>query len=209
MQTTNFLVNGVSNTGLTLVLAHGAGSAMDSPFMDRVADGIAVHGFRVLRFEFPYMRERRLTGKRVRPDCLDLLINDWKKVLSELGDPKKLVIGGKSVGGHFAAKVADEMGVRGVVCLGYPFLLPHNQEPFDISHLFKMKSPTIIIQGSHDPYGQQGTINEDAISSTATLHWLPKANHDLHPVAGCNKTYDENILEAMEKVAEFIDFLQN
>jgi len=95
VQTTNFIVNGITNTGLTLVLAHGAGSQMDSPFMDRVADGIAVHGFRVLRFEFPYMRERRITGKRVRPESLDLLADDWKKVLSELGDPKKLVIGGK------------------------------------------------------------------------------------------------------------------
>jgi len=96
-----------------------------------------------------------------------------------------------------------------VVCLGYPFLLPHNQEPFDISHLFVLKSPTIIIQGSHDPYGKEGTINENAISSTATMHWLPKADHDLHPVEGCNRTYDENILEAMEKVAEFLDFLDN
>lgn len=175
--------------------------------MDRVADGIAVHGFRVLRFEFPYMRERRLSGQRIRPQCLDSLMSDWKKALSELGNPEKIVIGGKSVGGHFASKIADEMQVRGVVCLGYPFLLPNTDTPFDLSHLTNIKTPCIIIQGSEDPFGKEGSIDENKFSNCTSMHWLKKADHELKPVQGCQRTYDENILEAMEIVAEFLDFL--
>jgi predicted alpha/beta-hydrolase family hydrolase len=46
----------------TLVLAHGAGQGMDSPFMESMARQIAARGLRVVRFEFPYMGEQRRTG---------------------------------------------------------------------------------------------------------------------------------------------------
>jgi len=54
-------------------LAHGAGAAMDSPFMDAMARGLAGHGFRVVRFEFPYMQIRRSTGQRKAPDRAPVL----------------------------------------------------------------------------------------------------------------------------------------
>ena len=36
---------------------------MDTPFMNFFAQGVAAGGVRVIRFEFPYMRERRLTRR--------------------------------------------------------------------------------------------------------------------------------------------------
>jgi len=53
------LIDGTSSAPLTLVLAHGAGAAMDSPFMATMAQGLAGSALRVVRFEFPYMCERR------------------------------------------------------------------------------------------------------------------------------------------------------
>ena len=50
--------------GPTFIFAHGAGAGMDSEFMNRVATGLAERGIRVVRFEFPYMIERRLHGKK-------------------------------------------------------------------------------------------------------------------------------------------------
>ena len=58
------LTDGPEDASATLVLAHGAGAAMDSPFMQTIAEQVAAAGIRVLRFEFPYMRRRRATGKR-------------------------------------------------------------------------------------------------------------------------------------------------
>jgi predicted alpha/beta-hydrolase family hydrolase len=51
----SLLVNGSSEAPITLVLAHGAGATMDSPFMNTVADAIGGAQVRVVRFEFPYM----------------------------------------------------------------------------------------------------------------------------------------------------------
>ena len=54
----------------TLILAHGAGAPMDSPFMNVMARGLAAEGLRVARFEFPYMRSRREQGRSRPPSWL-------------------------------------------------------------------------------------------------------------------------------------------
>ncbi len=62
MTAPDFLFDGPSGAALTVALAHGAGAPMDSEFMAAFADGLAERGFRVARFEFPYMADRRRTG---------------------------------------------------------------------------------------------------------------------------------------------------
>ena len=59
----HFLLDGPK--GQTIVLVHGAGAPMDSPFMDAMAAGLAEGGLRVVRFELPYMRRRRTSRTSV------------------------------------------------------------------------------------------------------------------------------------------------
>ena len=101
---------------------------MDSPFMETIAGGAAKAGIRVARFEFPYMRRRRETGKGGAPDPGPALMQSWRDTIEKLGGGKRLVIGGKSLGGRIASMIADETGVRGLVCLGYPFHPPGKPE---------------------------------------------------------------------------------
>ena len=144
-----FLVDGPARAPLTLVLAHGAGAPMDSPFMKIVAAGIAHGGFRVLRFEFPYMHARR-DGKRKPPDRGPVLEQTWREAIREAAGkagPGAVVIGGKSMGGRIASMVADEAGVAGLVCLGYPFHPPGQPEKLRVAHLEKLKTPALFLQG--------------------------------------------------------------
>ncbi len=115
------LIDGSADAPLTLVLAHGAGAPMDSPFMDAMARQLAPGGPRVVRFEFPYMRARRETGARRPPDREPVLRQTWLEVISRLGGGDRLVIGGKSLVGRMASLVADEARVRGPACVGTPF----------------------------------------------------------------------------------------
>ncbi len=108
----------------TLVLAHGAGAPMDHPSLNVVAEALASNSLRVVRFEFPYMRQRRLRGIRKGPDAPAVLLETWQAVIQELGGGAGLFIGGKSMGGRMASMMADEAGVRGLVCLGYQFHPP-------------------------------------------------------------------------------------
>ncbi len=110
----DFLFDGPAESPVTIALAHGAGAPMDSPFMAAFADGLAAHGLRVARFEFPYMARRRDDGRKRPPDRAPVLLDTWRAVIAELG-PENLVIGGKSLGGRIASRGADAAGVAGVV----------------------------------------------------------------------------------------------
>ena len=81
----------------TLVLAPGAGAAMDSPFMEQIARTLASGCIRVIRFDFPCKQQAGKGGKRGRPDPPGVLEKTWFHVVETLGTPGDLVIGGKSM----------------------------------------------------------------------------------------------------------------
>src|ERR1700760_2830270 len=115
MATTGMIFDGPAEAP-TVVLAHGAGAPMDSPFMNVVAAGLGAAGLRAVRFEFPYMRRRRETGERRAPDREPALRAAWKEAIEELGGGERLVIGGKSMGGRMASLGGGEMKGRGLGC---------------------------------------------------------------------------------------------
>lgn len=49
------LINSPQRAKHAIILAHGAGAAMDTPFMTTFSEGLAVAGLQVIRLEFPYM----------------------------------------------------------------------------------------------------------------------------------------------------------
>jgi predicted alpha/beta-hydrolase family hydrolase len=130
----DLLVDGPDDSSKVIALAHGAGAAMDTPFMSFFASQLSQHGFRVVRFEFPYMAEYRKTGKRRPPDREPVLRETWLRVVNQVGN-KGLVIGGKSMGGRFASLIADEAAVSGLVCLGYPFHPVGKPDRLRVEHL--------------------------------------------------------------------------
>ena len=141
---TDFLFTGSKTAMKTVVLAHGAGAGMDTPFMTFFAEGLAAGGLRIVRFEFPYMAERRRTGKKRPPDREPVLRATWLTVIEQIG-AKNLVIGGKSMGGRIASMVADDAGAAGLVCLGYPFHPTGKPEKLRVDHLHDLKTPTLTI----------------------------------------------------------------
>jgi len=116
------MVDGEEHTK-TCVFAHGAGAPMDSEFMQRVTEGLVEFGIKVVRFEFPYMQERRLNGKKRPPNRQLELIECFASVLAEQSGP--CVLMGKSMGGRMASILASEQNehpkILGVLALGYPF----------------------------------------------------------------------------------------
>src|SRR5258707_5975558 len=146
----DMLVDGPKTAAKSFLFAHGAGGSMDSQFMRGVAKGVAASGVRVIRFEFPYMQRRRETGKGGAPDPPRILMQSFRDMIEEVGGGSGLVIGGKSMGGRIASMVADDSGVHGVVCLGYPFHPPNKPEKTRTQHLETMRTPTLILQGTSD-----------------------------------------------------------
>ncbi|TCS60970.1 alpha/beta fold hydrolase [Varunaivibrio sulfuroxidans] len=203
----DFLFTGPPDAALTVVLAHGAGAPMDSPFMAAFAEGIARRGLRCARFEFPYMAQRRTDGKKRPPNPARVLLQTWREAIDELS-PASLIIGGKSMGGRIASMLArtlEDEGAppRGLVCLGYPFHPPGKPEKLRTAHLLNLRTPTLIIQGERDTLGSREDIAEYALSPAIKLKWMADGDHGFKPRKKSGRSEVENWDAALDALAQF------
>jgi predicted alpha/beta-hydrolase family hydrolase len=181
------LFDGPADAAMTIALAHGTGAGMDSPFMESFAKGLGERGYRVARFEFPYMSSIRTTSKRRPPDREPVLRATWLKVIETLG-AKRLVIGGKSMGGRIASLIADDAGVAGLVCLGYPFHPVGKPERPRVKHLQMIKTRTIILQGERDPFGSREEVVQYKLSPAIRVRCIKDGDHSFKPRKAAGRT---------------------
>lgn len=200
----SLLINGPGNAALTLVLAHGAGAPMDAPFMTTIAEGVAAAGFRVVRFEFPYMQRRRTSGKGGTPDPERVLMQSWRDTIAELGGGSRLVIGGKSMGGRIASMAADETGVRGLLCLGYPFHPPGKPEKTRTQHLEHLHTPALILQGTRDTFGLPDDVKNYRLAKKIRVEWIEDGDHSFKPRARSGRTEADNLRHAITLISDFL-----
>nr|WP_028669158.1 alpha/beta fold hydrolase [Saccharospirillum impatiens] len=189
--------------GPVLVLAHGAGAPMDSEFMNDMAARLASRGVRVIRFEFPYMAERRITGKKRPPDRAPRLLAHFSQVLDELGEGP-VYIGGKSMGGRMATLLATERDVSGVCVLGYPFHPPGKPEKTRLEHLPQVRCPVLICQGERDALGSREQVEGYSLPKTVNLSWCADGDHSLKPRKASGVSLDDNLDQAANALAGFI-----
>jgi predicted alpha/beta-hydrolase family hydrolase len=197
------LYDGPKSAATTIALAHGAGAAMDTPYLAFFATGLAERGYRVVRFEFPYMAGFRKTGKRKPPDRAPVLRETWLQVIDTLGR-ENLVIGGKSMGGRIASLVADEAEVAGLVCLGYPFHPVGKADRLRVEHLEAIKTPTLIVQGERDPFGTPDEVAAYKLSLAIHVAWIGDGDHSLVPRKSSGRTEQQNWAEAVNEIEGFI-----
>jgi predicted alpha/beta-hydrolase family hydrolase len=192
-----------------LILAHGAGAAMDTPFMTTIAEGVAAAGVTVVRFEFPYMAARRQGGSKRPPDRQPLLLATWEQVIDAVRqrlDPPCLLIGGKSMGGRMASLLADQQdSVAGVVALGFPFYAAGKPEKAAarVAHLATLQTPALFCQGTRDALGNQETIAGLTLSPAIQMHWLQDGDHSLKPRKSSGRTEAQALSEAASAIAAF------
>jgi predicted alpha/beta-hydrolase family hydrolase len=219
-----FLFDGPPH-GPLLVLAHGAGAPMDSPFLVTMAAGLARHGLRVARFEFPYMHARREAGGRKAPDREPELRRAWLQALESIqaieaiaaiegiaasearGGGAGVWIGGKSMGGRIASLIADQAGVRGLVCLGYPFRPPGAVAAVAekrTAHLRDLRTPALIVQGTRDSFGGPAEVAGYTLAAGIRVHWIEDGDHSFKPRKSSGRTESQNLDEAVAAVAAFI-----
>ena len=181
---TVLLLDGPEDAAVTLLLAHGAGAAMDSAGMQSLALAFAGAGLRVARFEFGYMAGRR-DGRRAAPPRAETLRGEYLAAVDAVGPARCLVIGGKSMGGRVASLVADELHaagrIAGLICLGYPFHPPGRPEQLRTAHLAALATPTLICQGTRDTFGTREEVAGYALSPAIEIAWVEDGDHDLRP----------------------------
>jgi predicted alpha/beta-hydrolase family hydrolase len=204
------LIDGPADAPASLILAHGAGAPMDSPFMAAIATGLAERGWRVLRFEFPYMARQRQTGRKAAPDSLAKLQGCFRTVVAESEGQGPWIIGGKSLGGRVASLLVDDLapqGVRGCLCLGYPFHPPGRPSQLRTDHLAALHSPALILQGERDTFGRREEVATYRLSPQVRVEWIPNGDHSFKPTRASGRNERDNWDEAIRLADGFFQDL--
>lgn len=201
------LCDGPKHSEWTIILAHGAGAAMDTPFMEFFAQGLAERDHRVVRFEFPYMVAQRKSGKKRTPDREPVLRQSWHNVIDAVAS-QKMLIGGKSMGGRIATLIAREVDVAALICLGYPFHPTGKPDRLRLDHLYDVRCPALIVQGTRDPFGNQAEVSGYSLPKKCQLHWLEDGDHSFKPRKASGRTEEQNWQEGVDAITAFISRLE-
>jgi len=165
---------------VAIILAHGAGQGIDSPFMKFFHEALPKRGLLSVQFNFEYMQN----GRKI-PDPQPKMQARYRKVVEEVAEkyrPKAIVIGGKSMGGRVSSYIAgDTAGVRGLVFLGYPLHAPGKQDQPRDAHLYELKLPMLFLSGTRDTFAERPLLEKvvERLGDRATLVWTEGGDHSL------------------------------
>jgi predicted alpha/beta-hydrolase family hydrolase len=191
-----------------LVLAHGAGAGMSHPFMAKLAEELAGVGMATLRYQFPYMEERRRVPDP--PAVLTATVVAAVRAAAEAAPGLPLLAGGKSMGGRMTSQAAAEHpldGVRGLVFFGFPLHPPKRPGTKRAEHLAKVTIPMLFLQGTRDALADLKLLRPVCakLGSRATLHIIETADHSFHVLKSSGRTDEQVLRELAETTASWAD----
>jgi predicted alpha/beta-hydrolase family hydrolase len=165
---------------VAIILAHGAGQGINSPFMKFFHEALPKRGFLSVQFNFEYIEK----GRKI-PDPqpkMQALYRDVVREVAEVHHPRKIFIGGKSMGGRVASYIAaGTEGVRGLVFLGYPLHAPGKHDQLRDAHLYEIELPMLFLSGTRDTLAERHLLEKvvQRLGPRATLVWTEGGDHSL------------------------------
>ena len=152
----NAHLNHAAEPRAALVLGHGAGGGVQAKDLVAVVHVAHSVGLSVALVEQPY----RVAGRR-SPAPAHQLDTAWTAAIDHLvaGELRdlSLVVGGRSSGARVACRTAEAVGAVGVLCLAFPLQPPRRSgaKPAQsrLPELDAVTVPTLVVQGSRDPFG--------------------------------------------------------
>ncbi len=190
---------------VAIILAHGAGQGIDSPFMQFFHEALPKRGFLSVQFNFEYMRQ----GRKI-PDPQPRMQALYREVVAQVAEthrPEKIIIGGKSMGGRVASYIAGSTeGVAGLVFLGYPLHPPGKQDQLRDAHLYGIELPMLFLSGTRDTLAERTLLETvvQRIGGRATLVWTERGDHSLK-VGKSGTTTLEAAADEIRKWVEMLD----
>ena len=191
----------VSDRGTLFVCAHGAGGHMSDRGMLALSEQLRSRGIDIVRFNFLY-REKKIG----RPDpmpvlqrCLDAVAVYARGTIK----PRRLIIGGRSMGGRAASMMAAERyACDGLLLLAYPLHPAGKPEQLRDAHLAKIDVPTLCLNGTRDALCTRELMDRaiSRLEGNWTMHWLEGADHSFHVLKSSGRTDNDVLTEVGEAV---------
>lgn len=162
-----------------MTLAHGAGAGMHHSFMVQLANALSETGIATLRFNFPFMENKK--GPADRPPVAHKTIAAAINKAQELFPSLPLFVSGKSFGGRMSSQYVAEQNmntIKGIIFYGFP-LHPSGKPSVErAEHLQHVKQPMLFLQGTKDELATWELIEQTCDSlKHATLIKIEGADH--------------------------------
>jgi predicted alpha/beta-hydrolase family hydrolase len=184
-----------------LILTHGAGSNAQAPLLVALADAFAETGFLVLRCDLPY-RQLRPHGPPGPGDAARdrAGLKNTVAAMRKLA-PGRIFLGGHSYGGRQSSMVcaAEPDLVTGLLLLSYPLHPPRKPDQLRTQHLPSLRTPSLFVSGTRDPFGTVEEIQRalELIPATTKFITVDGAGHDLNFKKGRNAGSGENLVHSI------------
>ena len=192
-----------SNARALYVLAHGAGAGMRHPFLATMATLLAERGVGTLRYEFPYMAQKK---HRVDPpDVAAAAVRAAVVAAAEAAPGLPLIAGGKSFGGRMTSTAQAQEplpGVVGLVFLGFPLHPPGRPGTSRAEHLAQVQIPMLFLQGTRDEFAQLELLRPvvEGLGARATLHLIEGGDHSFKVPAKSGRTAAQVMVELCDTI---------
>ena len=200
-----------ANARWLLVLAHGAGAGMSHPFMEKLAAELAGVGVATLRYQFPYMEQRRRVPDA--PAVLTATVVAAARRAAEVAPGLPLLAGGKSMGGRMTSQAPARHpldGVRGLVFFGFPLHPPKQPGTKRAEHLAKVTVPMLFLQGTRDELADLKLLRPVCakLGARATLHVIETADHSFHVLKRSGRSDAEVLRELAETTVSWAEGIE-
>jgi len=200
----------VSGDAPALILAHGAGNDMQSPFLSAVHEGLARRGYVAVKFNFPYTEKARRA-----PDSPAVLEACYSHVLRAVRNDarigaRRIVIGGKSLGGRIASHLAATgEPVAGLILLGYPLHPPRKTDQLRIAHLGNIRVPMLFFCGTRDALCDLELLRQTlgSLSAPVALHVIEGGDHSFNLPKSMHRSAAEVWTEIVDASARWLEQL--
>jgi predicted alpha/beta-hydrolase family hydrolase len=200
------------NARWVLVLAHGAGAGMRHPFLGKLAAALATVDVATLRYQFPYMEQRRRLPDS--PTVLTSSVRAAVKTASEMARDIPILAGGKSMGGRMTSQAAAEHppemdNVKGLIFFGFPLHPPGRPGTKRAEHLDRVRAPMLFLQGTRDQFADLKLLRPIVVGlgAGAALREFEAADHSFHVLKSSGKTDAQIIGELAKAVRDWADSL--
>ena len=193
--------------GPIVIYTPGAGSNINDPFGAFFSGRLAEEGISTVRFQFPYMGAGLRESRIRRPDSPALLEETWREIIGFCRSPdRKLVVGGRSMGGRIASRiVAMGLQVDGLALFAYPLRPPSNPSQPRNGHFPDISVPTLFCSGARDKFGTPQELQAAATNvSKATVCLLDGADHGFAVLKSSGRTQEDVWGEACEIMVSWL-----
>ena len=185
-----------------VVLGHGAGGNRRHPMLRALAGSERA----VLLYDFPYAAK----GLR-RPDpppVLEAATRAAARLALEATGARKIVHGGRSMGGRIASQVVAAGGrADGLAFLGYPLHPPGQFGKRREAHLPAIGAPMLFVQGTRDAFAREDLLLSllARLGSRAELVRVREADHSFGVSKRSGRTPEDVVAEVRDALLGWLE----